>query len=287
MPEIAEVALTAEILKKYLHNQILVSFDFVSGRYTKTDPVGYQDFVKSLPMKVKNIDSRGKFMWFELINPKNKNVHWYIWNTFGLTGMWSFYQAKHVRAVLSFENKLMAYFSDMRNFGTFKFTTDKTALEKKLEELSPDFLKDNHFSLDKIRNYDIPVVKILIDQKKVGSGLGNYLVAEILYRAHLSPHRLGSSLTKEEIKNLEYWIKYVVKLSYVDNYIGYMENLDEEARKIGRKNYHPNIKLAEKTFQFQVYRKKEDPYGNPVKAEKIVGPEGAMRTTYWVPAVQT
>lgn len=284
MPEISEVALTAEILNKYLKNKTLISFDFVSGRYTKTDPIGYKEFTKSLPLKIKKIDSRGKFLWFDLVN--SKNIHWYVFNTFGLTGQWSLYETKHLRAVLTLKNDLVTYFSDMRNFGTFKFTTDRALLDKKLEELSPDFLKDNNFNMDRILKYKIPIVKILMDQKKIGSGLGNYLVVEILYRAGISPHRLGNSLTKKELKNLEYWIKYVVKLSYVDNYIGYMENLDEEARKIERKNYHPEIKLKDKTFQFLVYQKKYDPDNNPVKADKIVGPEKTKRTTYWVPAVQ-
>lgn len=286
MPEIAEVALTAEILEKYFKNKTLLSFDFVSGRYTKNYPIGYKRFSRALPLKVKKIDSRGKFLWFELSNPKNRKEIWYIFSTLGLTGQWSLYEIKYTRAILTFRGDLCAYYSDMRNFGTFKFTTDRKALEKKLNELSPDFLKDNNFNLDKIRKYHIPIVKILMDQKKVGSGLGNYLVAEILYRAGISPHRLGSSLTDKEIKKLIYWIKYVVKLSYTDNHTGYMENLEEEARKIGRKNYHPDIKLKKKTFKFLVYRQKKDPYGNPVKAEKIVGPEGKKRTTYWVPAVQ-
>lgn len=285
MPEIAEIALTSEILEKYLKNKMLESFDFVSGRYSKRIPEGYNDFINSLPLKVKKINSRGKFLWFELVNPKNKNEKWYIWNTFGLTGMWSFFEPKYVKAVLTFKHNV-AYFSDMRNFGTFKFGTDRKALDKKLMELSPDFLKDDDFDISKIKKYKIPIVKILMDQKKVGSGLGNYLVAEILYRAGISPHRLGSELSDEDIENLTYWIKYIVKLSYVDNHIGYMVNLEEEANKLEKKNYHPDIKLKRKTFKFLVYRKKEDSYGNKVKAEKIVGTGDNKRTTYWVPAVQ-
>ena len=283
MPEIAEIALTAEILNKYLKNKTLNAFDFISGRYNKNDPVGYGEFVEALPLKVKKIDSRGKFMWFELYNPNNSKNKWYIWNTFGLTGMWSFFEPKFSRAVLTFKKNLVVYFSDMRNFGTIKFSQDKNALDKKLTQLSPDFLKDDNFNLGGITKYKIPIVKILMDQTKVGSGLGNYLVAEILYRAKISPHRLGSSLDKKDIENLIYWIKYVVKLSYVDNHIGYMVNLEEEANKIHKKNYHPDINIGDDSFEFLVYRKKIDPDGNKVRAEKI---NGSDRTTYWVPAVQ-
>ena len=98
----------------------------------------------------------------------------------------------------------------------------------------------------------------------------------------MSPHRLGTSLSDEEIDNLAYWTKYLVKLAYIDNHVGYMVNLEGEANKIPRKNYHPDIKLKKKQFQFVVYRKKTDPDGNKVKADNII----PGRTTYWVPAVQ-
>lgn len=288
MPEIAEIALTAEILEKNLKKKKLISFDFVSGRYTKRDPVGYSDFCESLPLTLNRVDSRGKFLWFEFSDSSN-NV-WYVWNTFGLTGMWSLANdddtPNYLRAQLIFKGGINANFSDMRNFGTFKFSKNSNELNDKLDSLSPDFLKDDDFNLDNITKYKTPIVKILMDQKKVGSGLGNYLVAEILYRAGISPHRLGSTLTKADIKNLTYWIKYVVKLSYIDNHTGYMINLDKESSKIHRINYHPDIKLADKTFDFLVYRKKTDPDGNPVKAEKIVGTGDNKRTTYWVPKVQ-
>ena len=74
--------------------------------------------------------------------------------------------------MLIFSNNKKAYFSDQRNFGTFKFTNDEKVLKKKIKELTPDFLKDENFNLEKIRKYKIPIVKILMDQKKVGSGLG-------------------------------------------------------------------------------------------------------------------
>ena len=281
MPEIAEIALTAEILSKYFKGKTLTSFDFISGRYSKKDPIGYRDFLEALPLKVKKIDSRGKFLWFELRN-STTGEYWYIWNTFGLTGMWSLFEPKYARAMLTFKNDGVAYFSDMRNFGTFKFSTNEEDLIKKLEELSPDFLKDDDFDLSIIQKYKLPIVKILMDQKKVGSGLGNYLVAEILYRASISPHRPGNQMSDQDIENLTHWIKYMVKLSYIDNHIGYMVNLDEEANKIKRIDYHPDIKLKNKTFKFSVYRQKTDPKGNKVKAEKINGD----RTTYWVPDVQ-
>lgn len=279
MPEVAEVALTAEILSKYLVGSKLKEISIESGRYTKKDPDGLDEFVAELPMKLTKVNSVGKFLWFEL---KSKKSVWYIWNTFGLTGMWSLFEPKHLRVKFIFDDENIAYFSDMRNFGTFKFSTDKKALDKKIAGLSPDLLKSNDFDINRVLKHKKKLVKILMDQKAVGSGIGNYLVAEILYRAKLSPHRLGSSLTEEELAKLKYSIKYTIKLAYTDNHIGYMVNLESEADDIERTNYHPDINLKSKDFEFKVYGQKTDPKGNKVKADKII--DG--RTTYWVPALQ-
>ena len=284
MPEIGEVALTAQILEKYFKNKTLISFDFVSGRYKRNKPKGYTSFNRNLPMKVKAIDSVGKFMWFELVSTKN-NSRWYIWNTFGMTGMWSRSELDFTRAILTFAGNKVAYFSDMRNFATFKFSNDEAELDGKIKKLSPDFLKDD-FNLDSIKKYNIPVVKILMDQNKVGSGLGNHLVAEILYRAKISPYALGSQLSDREIKNLTYWIKYIVKLSYMDDHSKYLAGLQKELKSLRKINYHPDVKLREKRFKFLVYKQDFDPKGHKVKADKIIKTGSEMRTTYWVPAVQ-
>ncbi|BCS83271.1 glycosylase [Cotonvirus japonicus] len=286
MPEEPEIALTSDILNKYIKGKTMIDIEFISGRYSRKDPQGFKDFLDNLPLKVNKIDTKGKFLWFVLVDPKNSKNIWYIWNTFGLTGMWSFEEKDHTRAIFTFNDKSKVYFSDMRNFGTFKFSDNRQELIKKLNQLGPDFLKDEKFNLSKITKYNIPVVKLLMDQKKLGSGIGNYLSAEILYRAKISPHRLGSDLSNAEIKNLEFWIKSTMKLAYESNFVGYMINLAKESSKVKRKNYHPDIKLKEKKFDFLVYRKKTDPYGNKVKADKIVGTGANKRSTYWVPAVQ-
>lgn len=278
MPEVSEVALTVDILNKYIQNKNLLSVKINSGRYTRRSPEGFDEFTTDLPLKLVTVDSVGKFIWFEF---QNGDDRWYMWNTLGLTGMWSIVEPDDYRIAFKFSNRTI-YYSDARNFGTVKFSTSKEELDKKIKELTPDFLKTRNFSLKKIQKYKIPIVKILMDQKKIGSGLGNYLTAEILYRAKISPRRLGIKITDRELITLKYWIKYVVKLAYIDNHTGYMVNLESEADKIPRKKYHPDVKIKEKTFKFMVYRCKTDPYGNKVKADKIIG----GRTTYWVPSVQ-
>jgi formamidopyrimidine-DNA glycosylase len=284
MPEVAEVALSAEILSHYFLGKQLLAVDLIAGRYTKiingvqNVPKGYNEFVAALPMKLTNVDSKGKFLYFEY---KSKSKTFYVMNTFGLTGIWSMNQPRYPKVMFTFSSGT-AYYGDKLGYGTFQFTDSRAVLDKKLNALGPDFLKDDNFSIAKIKTYDKPVVELLMDQKKLGSGIGNYLVAEILYKAKLSPRRLGSSLTPKEIRDLTYWIKYTTKLAYTQNDIGYMINLADDTKKIKKKIYHPDIVLDGKDFEFHIYQQKTDPLGNQVKADKIL----KDRTTYWVPAVQ-
>lgn len=287
MPELPEIALTAEILNARLKNKIIESFEFITGRFGpgRTKPDGHKKFINSLPLQIKKVNSKGKFLWFYLVDPENPENYWYIWNTFGLTGAWSFVDDDHDRLVVTFkDSSIIAHYSDMRNFGTFKFSQNQDDLKEKIKTLSPDFLKDENFDISKVTKYKQPIVAILMDQKKIGSGIGNYLAAEILYRARISPHRPGNSLTENDIANLTYYIKYMVKLCYLDGGTEYMGHLEKYVNRLPRKNYHPDIKILkkDKKILFSVYQQDHDPYGNPVKRDKII----KGRTTYWVPALQ-
>jgi formamidopyrimidine-DNA glycosylase len=285
MPEVCEVALTAEILNAKMKGKTITGLEFFAGRYgpERSKPKGYDEFIELLPMKVCKIDSKGKFLWFDLVNTKKE--HWYVWNTFGMTGKWSFKIQKFGKCrITTTSDKLTLYYSDMRNFGTFKFSNDKAELDKKILSLSPDFLKDDNFDLTSMRKYKKSVMSVLTDQKKVGSGIGNYLIAEILYFAKISPHRKCNTLTDHEIKELTYYIKFMIKLCYLNGGSEYMGHLEKETARIPRVNYHPDIQIKGNTdkFLFTVYQQKKDPLGNKVKAEK--GEKG--RTIYWVPDVQ-
>ena len=273
MPEGPEITVTAQYLSANMRGKMMSDMTILSGRYQKKKPEGLTKFKKALPLKVIGVSSRGKFMWISLDGGYD------LWFTFGLTGMWSREKSKHSRIKLVVDDEDY-YFSDTLSYGTIKISQDKNALLAKIQSLTPDFLQDS-FDLRSIKQYDEPVIKLLNNQTKIGSGLGNYLTAEILYRAKISPHRLGSKLSPKQISDLEYWIKYVTKIAYLNKDLGYMDKIDPEITDIKRRNYHPEIKPTT-DFEFLVYKRKTDPKGNKVKAEQIL----PGRTTYWVPAVQ-
>ena len=68
MPEVAEATLTAQILLKYLKNKKLKYIKIKSGRYLNKEPVGFKEFKDQLPLTLVNVNSKGKFLYFDLIN---------------------------------------------------------------------------------------------------------------------------------------------------------------------------------------------------------------------------
>jgi formamidopyrimidine-DNA glycosylase len=306
MPEICEVVFTSQYLMSKLKNRNLKSITVLSGRYSHSDLPGLYLIEKYSPLIIENIDTKGKFMWFKLKSSKDNTIV-YIMNTFGLTGSWGFDKNASTRVEFDIENKdgtkkYKLYYSDQRNFGTIQITTHYDELETKLNSLGSDLLKDKYDEkefagrikklLESPTKAKTPIVKILQDQTAnggIGSGLGNYLAPEICNKAKLAPTRTLDSLSNDDIKGLYDSIKYILKLCYMNNKIGYMEPFKDLVDKHKEEilngkypNYLPEIDIGNDEFKFNVYRQKKDPSGNLVKKSKIIG----ERTTYWVPAVQ-
>jgi formamidopyrimidine-DNA glycosylase len=298
MPEVCEVYLTTFYLNQKLKNKSIKSIKKISGRYTKKELPGIDIIKPVMPLKITKIDSKGKFMWFELKDKHKNNVFLLI--TLGLEGQWSMMDIDHTRIkfkiVDSSNNKYILNFADQRNFGTLKFITTRSELDNKLNMLAPDFLKTNFTNTEfknRICNYlstparhNNKIVTVLMEQSiktGIGSGIGNYLVAEILYRAKISPHTTIGALYKNssKIKKLSKTIKYVVKLCYLTNKTRYVQHFKQLLTK-NIPDFHKNINIKKDIFIYFVYRQKKDPNGHIVIGEKII----KGRTTYWVPAIQ-
>lgn len=287
MPEICEVNLTAQYLSTKIGSSI-TKITIESGRYLK-NPIKNIDKLE-FPLKIINIDTKGKFMWFEL---EHKTKIFYMLNTFGLTGKWFLNNAENSRIKFKLNDGDVMYFGDVRNFGTLEITNDKKILQKKLNTLAPDFLKSNmslndfKLRINNFKNKSHKIVIVLMSQDNkngIGSGLGNYLVPEILYRAKLSPHRTISSLSTSDMIKLYNTIRYVLKLAYVTNkteYISHLSNFLKNHKKQLIK-YLDDVNIKKEQFEFLVYRRNTDNLGNKIIGEHIL----SGRTTYWCPTIQ-
>lgn len=303
MPEICEVVLTSQALNDKLQNKKLTSIKILDGRYSKKPFGGHEQLEENIKnnLILQSIDTKGKFLWFTFVDSQNNES--YLLNTFGLSGKWGFNAKDSANIQLNF-GQTPVYFLDQRNFGTLEYTTNSLSVVNKLNKLAPDLLKENYtpkmfakwfdsFAEHK-KNCDKKIVKVLMEQNKgqgIGSGLGNYLVPEILYKTKISPHRLIKNVTPEERVILGENIKKILKQCYVYNKTGYVEYLGDfiehhyDGIKSGKyPNYHSTVPFKNNNpLVFNVYRRKEDPNGNKVVVDKII----SGRSTYWCPTIQT
>ena len=274
MPEGPECKRIGEELARCVSSKNLVSIEFLSGRYTKKLPSGFDKFKESLPIPVVGVGVHGKFIYWIL------KKDFSLWNTLGMSGRWTVeHTDKHLHIQITYvissapNTHRHVWFSDPRHFGTLKVTSHLSLVEAKLRKLGPDLLSsecsvsDLHRACQKYPKKTLPA--ILMNQKLI-SGCGNYLKCESLYHAKLAPHREAGTLTLEEIECLFQSLTHLIRHSY-------------ECQGTTLATYStPDGHVGSFVDHLQVYRKKVDSNGHPVEVLKST--DG--RSTYWVPSVQ-
>jgi formamidopyrimidine-DNA glycosylase len=281
MPEGVEVKLSADLIKPLIVDQIIIETEFTSNsRYATSLPDNYHEFTKNLqePCKVTDIKTKGKFMYWTF------NNGWYMLCTFGMTGQWSPKRGKHPCLVIKHapslqDNVQEMVFNDPRHFGTIKFTNDRQEVLQKLnDELGWDPLgnysddesiKWMNWIYNKTSKSSKPIGQVLMDQA-IFAGVGNYIRAEALYVAKISPWRLCKSLSKNETTFL---CQAIIKVMQ-DSYQHQGATIQTYRTAYGEEGRYSSC--------FKVYGQDADPQGNKIKKEST--PDG--RTIHWCPAVQ-
>ena len=273
MPEGPEVKKTVDYLKSaFKNNESIKDIEIVSGRYAKEKPfAGFNDMKIELPLKVSKVSCKGKFIYFFFDDMTS------LWSTLGMSGAWQSYPTKHTRVIITTSEDQKVYYNDIRNFGTLKYVTSVTELTTKLSSLGPDILGE----FDSFENFRSEFVKGIIKKPKktiaenlmnqsLVSGVGNYLKAEILYHAEVSPHRTVSSLTDTELHALALFSQLIAKKSYENG----GATISTYRNSNGEKGLYSR--------RFAVYNQKYDLEGNEVIKETTKD----KRTTHWVPSIQ-
>jgi formamidopyrimidine-DNA glycosylase len=268
MPEGPEVKYLVDNLNQKLKNKVLKKININSGRYMKHGPpIGFDNFIKRLPLHIESINCKGKFIYFLF---KDSEIS--MWNTLGMSGWWIKKKEKHNNLEFIYDNNKKIYYNDMRNFGTFKFC-HKDNLEKKLNTLGADILDtDDQLELflqriERKRN-DTFIASAILDQK-VGAGVGNYIRAEALYIARISPFRKIKDMSVNELKKLWDILRQLGWYFYDEdegkrlNIINGKYKIAAKYKKQGPSKYKPGADY------FFVYRQDKDPLGNTVLHEKI------------------
>ena len=129
--------------------------------------------------------------------------------------------------------------------------------------MKPEFKLDKFKALVKKYN-NRNITAFLMDQQVI-SGCGNYIKAEVLYYAKISPCRKTGNLKDNETELLYEALRIIPRLSYNNQGLTLRDYTDEDGNK---GTYTKNLKI----------------YGNK-KAKKTKTADG--RTTYWDPKYQT
>lgn len=284
MPEGPEVHTIADWLDHVTRDHLLLDVDYCSAsRYEKNGLSGQEKLRQLLPLPIINVDAQGKKIVFILGEDKDKPSCFLI-SSLMMEGKWQWEEENHCDLWLTLmkrgeegkeegDKKKNLYFKDTRHFGLLEIAFNRNELISRFKDIGPDFLIDDitdEMWLAKINNKRIKNKKIgiFLMEQKYFSGVGNYLRAEILYHARISPHRTLSSLTQEEALLILDWAIYLTRESY---------RLGGASLNTYR---HPTGGLG--GYQVIIYGKKITPDGYLVKSEDI----GDHRTTYWVPTIQ-
>ena len=274
MPEGPEVKIIGEQLSSILSNKTLVELKILSGKYTgKCELLNYHQFSKSLPLKIKKVETKGKLIYFILEHG------WYLFNTLGMSGTYSDKFTKHCHLEFIFcdskknSQKCQLWFYDVRRFGNMYCSQSLPFINQKLNSIGPDMLSKPPTQKEFIDIYrkrnKINICKVLMDQSQV-SGCGNYLKAEILYDSQISPWHIVEELSDTQLIKLYQSFKKIISKSYQHQGTTLATYKDVQGVK---GNFSSMLK---------VYKKETTPNGKVVIREKT--PDG--RSTFWVPDVQ-
>lgn len=121
---------------------------------------------------------------------------------------------KHTHVIIQFAHGTL-YFNDLRKFGWMRLFS-QAALQTFLEEqrFGPDpLLKsfDGPYLWERIHTRKVLIKSLLLDQH-IASGVGNIYADEALFDSRISPLRKGSSITKAEAGRLVESVKKVMTL---------------------------------------------------------------------------
>lgn len=273
MPEGPEVRTVCMSLFPIVSNSTLLSIDW-SHSCKKHKLI--QSYPRVLiPCTIIAVTCRGKKIFFALDNGA------FITSTLGMSGRWCWEKGKHSDIWLTLRRQgetFTLWYDDPRHFGNLDIWFDYQAMMAKVtKDIGPDLLS---YSLEQDQGVDenewiavvakcprVQVCQFLMDQSKF-SGIGNYLKAEILYRARIAPHRLMSSLSPDEVKRLRAVSIDTIKESFLAGGLTISTYWDPEGRR--------------GCFQPLVYNRASDPEGRKVVRQMFK--DG--RSTHWVPDYQ-
>lgn len=196
MPELAEVMIMSEYINSSVKNKTFINYR--QSNETKVKKLKLPDYINN-GFKI-NATSRGKSLILHLQSNSNTiDDGIKISISMGMTGNWDFVPSnqipKHSHLMFDTSDGYTLCLIDARRFAKWKLGEDKKrgpCPVKEHKQFRDKILKD----IDKNNKlFEKPIYEVLMDQKYF-NGIGNYLRAEILYRAKINPFIPATEIIK-------------------------------------------------------------------------------------------
>ena len=281
MPEGPEVRVTTVYMDQTFGRCKLKDIEILSGRYLlkkgdekKSSKIidNLKEFKKELPLKIEKFNCKGKFLYWEI------EGDWYIFVTLGLKGRISVGDNMDHNRVHFSTSCGSFYLRDSISNGTINIYHGRERLDKKLKNLGVDLLRTEmkdkevvEIMREKFKRKKKKgefIADLLLDQKYL-AGVGNYIRADGLYCAKISPFKKFIDLTDIELERLIGCIRKIMKKS-----------LDIQLKRIKKNFVYEKVAPSYKPLVY--FRNMTD------KSEKVVCKKMKFqnRTIWYVPEVQ-
>lgn len=212
MPELAEVETVVRKLKSRIEGKTIQKITISDS---KVVPYNFSTY---LPLTIKHITRKGKYILFEL----NKNYILVI--HLRMTGHFNYYssqekkvQEKYLSAQFFLQDGSQLAFHEIRRFGRILFYT-KPEARAVLAKVGPDPLQITSKQFQRILNTSPSAVikSKLLDQGAI-SGVGNIYAQEALYHAKIYPLKKVQELSTKQRSDLHQALVKILNLAITQN----------------------------------------------------------------------
>ncbi len=224
MPELPEIETIKLDLNKLIKDKKIKSVDINLAKQIKMSKAKFLNLVKN--SKIKQVKRRAKILLIELDN------NYYLIFHLKMTGQLIYRSLhgklaggghpinqdlqnlpnKYSHVIFNFNDGSQLFFNDTRQFGWVKLV-DKQGLKEIELKLGPEPLKINFEKFKEIFSKKRVAIKSALMEQSVIAGVGNIYAMETCYCAKVTPVRLASELTQQELKKIFNCLIKILKLA--------------------------------------------------------------------------
>ncbi|MBU1203045.1 bifunctional DNA-formamidopyrimidine glycosylase/DNA-(apurinic or apyrimidinic site) lyase [Patescibacteria group bacterium] len=285
MPELPEVETIRRGLQKKIINKKIVNIEVIKPKLIRNKMDYFLNTLKN--NYIFDIDRVGKLLIFNLakddlyllVHLKMTGQLIYVLGDSYLAGGHNFPQVdnlpnKYSHIIIRFSDNSHLFFNDLRQFGYWQIV-DKNQRQKIENKYGLEPGKENFkwSEFKKIFNKRKGVLKAILLNQQIISGIGNIYADEICFRAKILPDRTVDTLTESEIKILYQACQYIINKAIVNRGTTFSDYRDSDNQK---GNFVRFLKVYGRAGKKCLRCKKED-----IKKIKLAG-----RGTHYCPNCQ-